>query len=107
MSDASPAAHLPATRTSSRLPRTLVMLVRERRQCGDRPLAQVVADAVEGGVNAVQLRERGLPSGELLALARQLRGVCGPRALLFINDRVDVALLSGADGVHLPENGLP
>jgi thiamine-phosphate pyrophosphorylase len=62
---------------------------------------------VEGGVNALQLREKDLLPGELLDLARQLRGVCGTRALLIINDRVDVALLCGADGVHLPEAGLP
>lgn len=83
------------------------MLVTDRRQCGDRALADVVAEAVEGGVNVVQLREKDLPAGELLMLARQLRGVCGHRALLVVNDRVDVALLSGADGVHLGERGLP
>src|SRR5204863_7144926 len=57
--------------------------------------------------NAVQLREKDLPAGELLSLARQLRGVCGERALLLVNDRPDVALLSGADGVQLGEAGLP
>jgi len=90
-----------------RLPSHLLMLVTDRTQCGDRSLPQVVAEAIEGGVNAVQLREKDLPAGELLALARQLRGVCGTRALLLINDRVDVALLAGADGVHLGEEGLP
>lgn len=88
-------------------PRRVLMLVTDRKQCGNRPLAQVVSDAIDGGVNAVQLREKDLPAGELLSLARQLRGVCGTRALLLINDRVDVALLSGADGVHLSETGLP
>ncbi|MGV3722686.1 MAG: thiamine phosphate synthase [Actinomycetota bacterium] len=84
-----------------------LMLVTDRKQCGSRPLAEVVAEAVEGGVNLVQLREPDLPSGELLALARQLRGVCGARAQLIINDRVDVALLSGADGVQLGVGALP
>src|SRR5690349_15976367 len=88
-------------------PRRVLMLVTDRTQCGNRSLPQVVADAIDGGVNAIQLREKDLPAGELLALARQLRGVCGHRALLLINDRVDVALLSGADGVHLGETGLP
>jgi thiamine-phosphate diphosphorylase len=83
------------------------MLVTELIQCGDRPLAQVVAAAIEGGVNIVQLREKDLPANELLALARQLRGLCGDRALFFINDRVDVALLCGADGVQLGEHALP
>lgn len=83
------------------------MLVTDRRRCGGRPLVEVVGEAIEGGVNAVQLREKDLPAGELLALARQLRGVCGAQARLIVNDRVDVALLCGADGVHLGEEGLP
>lgn len=90
-----------------RWPERVLMLVTDRSQCGDRSLPEVVAEAIEGGVNVVQLREKDLPAGELVALARQLRGVCGHQALLLINDRVDVAMLSGADGVHLPENGLP
>ena len=88
-------------------PERVLMLVTDRRQAGDRSLPQIVAAAIEGGVNAVQLREKDLPADELLALARQLRGVCGERALLFINDRVDIALLCGADGVQLGLHGLP
>jgi thiamine-phosphate pyrophosphorylase len=88
------------------LPPRVLMLVTDRRLCGDRSLAQVVAAAIDGGANVVQLREKDLPADELLTLARQLRGVCAERALLFINDRVDVALLSGADGVQLGERGL-
>ena len=83
------------------------MLLANPDRCGDRPLAEVVEQAIDGGVNAVQLRAKHLSSGELLSLARQLRGVCGPRALLIINDRIDVALLSGADGVHLGEASIP
>lgn len=85
----------------------LLMLVTDRRQCGDRPLAEVVAEAVAGGVNAVQLREKDLAPAELFDLARRLRGVCGPDALLLVNDRVDIALMVGADGVHLGESSVP
>src|SRR5688500_15398852 len=88
-------------------PRETLMLLANPDRCGDRPLAEVVEQAIDGGVNAVQLRAKHLPSGELLSLARQLRGVCGPRALLIVNDRIDVALLSGADGVHLGEASIP
>lgn len=66
-----------------------------------------VAAAVEGGVALVQLREKDLPADELLRLALQIRAVTRGRALLVINDRVDVALACDADGVHLPGNGLP
>lgn len=90
-----------------RWPEKVLMLVVDPGQCDGRNLPEVVDQAIDGGVNVVQLRAAGLPAGELLTLARQLRGVCAHRALLVVNDRLDVALLSGADGVHLPENGLP
>jgi len=82
------------------------MLVTDRH-LSRRPLVEAVAMAVEGGVNAVQLRERGLEAGELYQLALALRKAIQGRALLLINDRLDVALACGADGVHLPERGLP
>jgi thiamine-phosphate pyrophosphorylase len=56
---------------------------------------------------AVQLRQKQVPAGELLALARALRGVTARHgALLLVNDRVDVALACQADGVQLPARGL-
>lgn len=64
--------------------------------------------ALEGGVDAVQLREKGLPDDELLRRARRLREVTLRRgALFFVNDRVDIALAAGADGVHLGQGDLP
>lgn len=82
-------------------------LVTARRQCGGRSLESVVADAVEGGVGIVQLREKDLPPSQLYALALRLRDAISGRALLFVNDRVDVALACGADGVQLGEDALP
>lgn len=89
------------------LPLPLLCLVTDRALCGDRTLEEVVGKAVAGGVDLVQVRERDLPAGELLALVRQIRQVAEGRALTFVNDRLDVALAAGADGVHLPEAGLP
>ena len=64
--------------------------------------------AIAGGAEAVQLREPGLPGGELLARARRLRELCRAReTLLIINDRPDIALLSGADGVHVGQTDIP
>jgi len=83
-----------------------LQLVTDRRQCGDRPLAAIVAEAAAGGLGAVQLREKDLPAAALLALAQELRHVA-PETPLLLNDRVDVALAVGADGVHLPAEGLP
>ncbi len=62
----------------------------------------------EGGVDILQLREKNLPSRELINLARRLKVICAQYgALLIINDRVDVALAAEAHGVHLGQNDLP
>jgi thiamine-phosphate pyrophosphorylase len=80
-----------------------VYLVTERRQTNGRALLDVVAAALDGGIRAVQLRERDLSTRELLALAERLRALTQRyAAALLINDRVDVALACAADGVHLP-----
>ena len=80
-----------------------VYLVTDRAQTAGRPLLEVVAAALRGGVGAVQLRERDLATRELLALAVELRALTrAAGAALLINDRIDVALACEADGVHLP-----
>ncbi len=70
-------------------------------------IVSAVEEALEGGARAVQLREKELGGGQILSLARELR-VLTKRydAKLIINDRLDVALLSEADGIHLPASGL-
>lgn len=87
------------------LPFPCLCLVTDRALCGGF-LVERVAAAVSGGVDAVQLREKDMPAGELLELARRLRSVTEGKALLLINDRLDVALAAGADGLHLPEASL-
>jgi thiamine-phosphate pyrophosphorylase len=78
-------------------------LVTDRTRTAGRPLVSVVEQALQGGVDAVQLREKDLPARALFDLAQQLRALCTQqRARLLINDRIDVALAVGADGVHLP-----
>jgi thiamine-phosphate pyrophosphorylase len=63
---------------------------------------RVARQAVEGGCDAVHVRIPGGATDELLALARELRRSLAPHALI-VNDRLDVALLAGADGVQLGE----
>jgi len=66
------------------------------------------AQMLEGGVDVLQLREKRLDGRELLKRAEELRKMTERfGALLIINDRPDVALLSGADGVHLGQDDLP
>ncbi|MFQ5653222.1 MAG: thiamine phosphate synthase [Planctomycetota bacterium] len=73
-----------------------------------RPLLETAAAALAGGAQMLQLREKEMPDGELLPLARQLRELTSRMgALLIINDRADIAALSGADGVHLGQEDLP
>lgn len=63
--------------------------------------------AVAGGARVVQVRIKDAPAGEVLDAARRIVGLAGDRALVIVNDRADLALLSGADGVHLGDEDLP
>ena len=68
---------------------------------------QATEDVGQPGAIAVQLREKDLPARELYELARALLPITRRYAApLLINDRADVAIAAGADGVHLPSNGL-
>ena len=75
--------------------------------CPRDELAGRVSEAVSGGVDIVQLRDKELPGAALLALAKELRDSIGGRALLLVNERVDVAVAANANGVQLGEAGLP
>jgi thiamine-phosphate pyrophosphorylase len=66
---------------------------------------QIANSAIRGGADIVQLRHKTLPRGELLDLAHELRGLITD-ALFIVNDHVDIALLSEADGVHLGPDDL-
>ncbi|MDQ6898729.1 MAG: thiamine phosphate synthase [Candidatus Dormibacteraeota bacterium] len=62
---------------------------------------------LRGGVDLIQLRHKQLGRFQLLELARSLAVRCGEAEVLFmVNDQVDIALLSGADGVHVGEGDL-
>ena len=66
-----------------------------------------VESAIASGAGVVQLREKDLDGDALLARADVLRGICHRHgAKLVVNDRVDVARMAAADGVHLPASGL-
>ncbi len=71
-----------------------------------RPWAEVAAAAIDAGADCVQLREKSLDSRALLERARTLVALAAGRAAVIINDRPDIALLSGADGVHLGQTDL-
>ncbi len=75
--------------------------------CESMPWERVAELAIEGGADCLQLREKDLPDGELLARARALVAIARPSGVsVIINDRPDIALLSAADGVHLGQGDL-
>lgn len=87
-------------------PSPCLMLVTDSSLRPGAALKEAVAAAVDGGADAVQVREKGMPSGELLQLAQRLRAITAGKALLIINDRADIAVACDADGVHLAEDGM-
>jgi len=83
-------------------------LVTDRDLARGRPLADVVARAVRGGVTAVQLREKTIGARRFLAEVVEIKGLlAGTGVPVFVNDRVDVAIAAGADGMHVGQDDLP
>lgn len=83
-------------------------LITDRHQTAGRPLLSVLDHALTAGVKAVQLREKDLDTKSLVELAGEVLSLTRKHgALLFINDRVDLVLALGADGVHLRSDSMP
>jgi thiamine-phosphate pyrophosphorylase len=83
-------------------------LVTDRTQTRGRDLTAVVGDCLAAGLPAVQVREKDLGAADLAFVCRRLRGLTlDHRALLIVNDRVDVALAVGADAVQRTSTSLP
>ena len=81
-------------------------LITDRQQTAGRPLVDVIQAALDGGVRAIQLREKNLPDDELLTLAGQLRFLTTKYgAHLVISRRLDICRAVAADGVHLGADG--
>lgn len=74
--------------------------------CDDEPVARAEG-AIAGGAGVVQVRLKRASAGEVLEVARRVVSMAQGRALVLVNDRADLALLSGADGVHLGAEDLP
>jgi len=87
-------------------PRLYVIL--DRAAARGRDLLTILDATLAGGCRLVQLREKEWPSGRLLPMAERLRDRCRAAGATFIvNDRLDLALALGADGVHLGQDDLP
>lgn len=80
----------------------LLYAVTDRSWVGKQTLYEQVEDALKGGVTIVQLREKELPEEEFIREALEMKELCHRYHVpLIINDNVEVALKSGADGVHV------
>jgi thiamine-phosphate pyrophosphorylase len=85
-----------------------VYLVLGTQDIGDKSALEIVRMAIAGGVDVVQLREKKAPLRDVIEVGRQMRELCREHDVLFVvNDRVDVALLLEADGVHVGQDDVP
>lgn len=73
---------------------------------GYKDLFRVAKTAIDAGVDIVQLRDKMGKAEETLQCARTIRKLTGKKTLFIVNDRIDVAFLCGADGVHLGQEDL-
>ncbi|MCD8332188.1 MAG: thiamine phosphate synthase [Oscillospiraceae bacterium] len=86
----------------------LLYAITDRSWTGEQTLLQQLEQALQGGVSMVQLREKGLEEDAFVAQAVQGRQLCRRYGVpLIVNDNVDVALKSGADGVHVGAQDAP
>jgi thiamine-phosphate pyrophosphorylase len=83
-------------------------LVTDRDLCGGKSLEDVVLQSVKGGVSCVQLREKDISTRLFVSEAQRIKKLLEPFQIpLIINDRIDVALACGADGVHIGQDDMP
>ncbi|MEF8937533.1 thiamine phosphate synthase [Halobacteriaceae bacterium SHR40] len=83
-------------------------LVTQENLSAGRSTESIVTDALAGGVDAVQVREKDRSAADQLRVARALREPTAEAGVaLVVNDRVDVAVAAAADGVHLGQDDLP
>lgn len=76
--------------------------------CSGRSVADILAGIAAGGAKVVQIRAKNASTNDLLTLVRQCKAITDPCGiLLIVDDRLDVALAAGADGVHLGQEDLP
>jgi thiamine-phosphate pyrophosphorylase len=85
-----------------------VYLVTDRASLSGKSLDDVILLAVKGGAAMVQLREKEVSTRFFIEEARRIKKILAPYTVpLIINDRVDVALAVGADGVHIGQEDMP
>lgn len=85
-----------------------IYLITDEKSCNGKDFYKSIEEAIKGGVNIVQLREKNLSTRDLLERAFKLKEICKEhKALFIINDRLDIAQAVEADGVHLGQSDMP
>ena len=91
-----------------RLSKVNLYVIADKKICKDRRIEDVVIQAIEGGAQMIQYRNKESSDRKFLEQASVLQTICENRKILFIiNDRVDVAAYLKPDGIHLGQNDLP
>ncbi|HVT04318.1 MAG TPA: thiamine phosphate synthase [Thermoanaerobaculia bacterium] len=70
-------------------------------------LTERLAELIAAGVRWIQIRSKNIPDDQLYRVVREAEGMMPAKVMLFVNDRVDVAVAASADGVHLGKHDLP
>ena len=85
-----------------------IYLVTDEKACLGKDFYACIEEAIKGGVKIVQLREKNISTKNLYAKALKVKEICKNYGALFIiNDRLDIAQVVGADGVHLGQSDMP
>ena len=83
-------------------------LVTDRMRMSTRTLEEAVEQAIIGGCTLVQLREKEIPALDFYMLALEIKKITDRYGIpLIINDRIDIAMATGADGVHIGQRDIP
>ena len=91
-----------------RLSKANLYVIADKKICKDKNIEKVVIQAIEGGAEMIQYRDKEASDREFLEVASVLQNICQRRKIAFIiNDRVDIAAYLKPDGVHLGQDDLP
>lgn len=94
------------SRGDKKLP--FLYLITNRKLCHPKPLEEVVLESLDAGISFIQLREKDLNSRDLCLIAKKIRLLTNKyKAYFLINGNINIALEVEADGVHIPDSGIP
>jgi len=89
------------------LSKVLLYVIADKKVCGDKNIEEVISQAIDGGAQMIQYRDKESDNEKFFKIASRLKEICTEKNVPFIiNDRVIIALKTDADGVHLGQKDL-